>query len=75
MGRAYPGSRLFAELAKDYGISSDIMFVYQGEMFREETMQELIRMLRQVLWGMLFCERLEQIALAFGSALQLLDRF
>lgn len=24
----------FAELAKDYGISSDIMFVYQGEMFR-----------------------------------------
>ena len=111
----------FAELAKDYGISSDIMFVYQGEMFRglsfdegncaaqilptgdvqsdivvmvikgkggyeisleyrrelfrEETMQGLLGMLRQVLWGMLSCERLEQIALASGSALQLLDRF
>lgn len=111
----------FAELAKDYGISSDIMFVYQGEMFRglsldgkncaaqilptgdvqsdivvmvikgregyeisleyrrglfrEESMQGLLGMLRQVLLGMLSCERLEQIALASGSALQLLDRF
>lgn len=24
----------FAELAKDYGIASDILFVYQGEMFQ-----------------------------------------
>ncbi|MCI8483897.1 MAG: amino acid adenylation domain-containing protein [Lachnospiraceae bacterium] len=111
----------FGELAREYGIASDILFVYQGEMFqgltldgkqypaqpiprrdvqadisvmvmkgqggyevsleyrrdlyREETVRGLQRMLVQVLKGMLSCDRLQQISLVSELDLQILDRF
>ncbi len=111
----------FGELAQDYGITSDVLFVYQGEMlqgltiqgkqyqaqpvsrqdvqadisvmvmkqqpgyeisleyrkdlYREETARGLLRMLAQVLKGMISCETLKEISLASEQDLQLLDRF
>lgn len=110
----------FAELAGNYGVASDILFVYQGEMlngltlegeqyparplatgdvqadisvmvmknregyeisleyrvdcYREETARGLLRMLQQVLKGMLSCETFREISLVSELDIQLLDR-